>query len=107
MGDREHARSSGESDRQVSGTTVTPHSFILSCAGLISYSFNSNHGSFYYNQLAAIYLILDNKPAAKAVLQEYFNGIFQNQITATGEQVSTYISIDRSGDDLLYDYTRA
>ena len=52
------------------------------------FPFNSNHGSFYYNQLASIYLILDDKPAAKAVLQEYFNGIFQNQITATGEQVS-------------------
>jgi len=46
----------------------------------------NNHGSFYYNQLASVYLILDDKPAAKAVLQEYFNGIFQGQINATGEQ---------------------
>lgn len=48
----------------------------------------SNHGSFYYNQEAAIRLILDDKDGAKAVLQEYFEGIFQEQIAASGEQVS-------------------
>ncbi|KAF8310500.1 chondroitin AC/alginate lyase [Clavulina sp. PMI_390] len=46
----------------------------------------NNHGSFYYNQEAAVYLLLDDNAGAKASVQEYFSGIFQNQIAASGEQ---------------------
>lgn len=48
----------------------------------------SNHGSFYYNQEAAVRLLLDDVSGAQATLQEYFSGIYQKQIAANGEQVS-------------------
>lgn len=46
----------------------------------------SNHGSFYYNQLASLYLLLDDEANAKKTVEEYFTGIFQGQINANGEQ---------------------
>ncbi|KAF8309087.1 chondroitin AC/alginate lyase [Clavulina sp. PMI_390] len=46
----------------------------------------NNHGSFYYNQEAAVHLILGDEASAKATLEEYFNGIYQKQIAANGEQ---------------------
>ncbi|KAF8310497.1 chondroitin AC/alginate lyase [Clavulina sp. PMI_390] len=46
----------------------------------------NNHGSFYFNQEAAVYLLLDDEASAKASVQQYFSGIYQNQINSTGEQ---------------------
>jgi len=48
----------------------------------------SNHGSFYFNQLAALKLIADDIQGAKNVTNAYFDGIYMNQIAANGEQVS-------------------
>ncbi|PPQ86141.1 hypothetical protein CVT25_003091 [Psilocybe cyanescens] len=47
---------------------------------------NNNHGTFYFNQLAALKLIVNDAPGAKAVIDEYFNGIYLAQISANGEQ---------------------
>ena len=47
----------------------------------------SNHGSFYYNQLAALQLIVDDKDGASKTIQEFFNGIYMGQIAANGDQV--------------------
>jgi hypothetical protein len=47
---------------------------------------NSNHGSFYFNQLAALYLILEDRQSAYNAIEEYFTGIYMNQILASGEQ---------------------
>ncbi|KAG8986465.1 hypothetical protein FRB90_003989, partial [Tulasnella sp. 427] len=46
----------------------------------------NNHGSFYYSQTSAIQVLIGDYTAAKATLQEYFDGIYQNQITANGDQ---------------------
>ncbi|VDC03199.1 unnamed protein product [Peniophora sp. CBMAI 1063] len=46
----------------------------------------NNHGSFYFNQLASLYLILDEPERAKNVSQSFFEGIYQNQIIASGDQ---------------------
>ncbi|KAF4602991.1 hypothetical protein EYR38_003395 [Pleurotus pulmonarius] len=46
----------------------------------------NNHGSFYYNQLAALYLLVNNNPAARNVTDTFFRGIYMNQIEANGEQ---------------------
>jgi hypothetical protein len=46
----------------------------------------SNHGSFYYNQIAALKFLVGNSTGALASLEEFFNGIYKNQIKADGEQ---------------------
>lgn len=48
---------------------------------------SSNHGTFFYNQLAALQILVGDKDGARGSLQAYFNGIYQNQIQANGEQV--------------------
>lgn len=53
---------------------------------MVTDMFHSNHGSYYFNQLAALKLIVGDTAGAKSTIQEYFQGIYQNQITATGEQ---------------------
>ncbi len=49
----------------------------------------SNHGSFYYNQLASLQVIVDDLTGANKTLQEYFTGIYMGQINSTGDQVSS------------------
>ncbi|CUA74086.1 hypothetical protein RSOLAG22IIIB_10971 [Rhizoctonia solani] len=46
----------------------------------------NNHGSFYFNQLAALQVFVDDTAGAKKTIQEYFEGIYQNQIDANGDQ---------------------
>ena len=46
----------------------------------------SNHGSFYFNQIAALKILVGNNSGALDVLGEYFDGIYKNQIDANGEQ---------------------
>lgn len=48
---------------------------------------NSNHGSFYYNQFAALKLIANDVPGALNATETYFNHIYLNQIDANGTQV--------------------
>ena len=56
-------------------------------------SFDSNHGSYYYNQLAALKLIVNDVTGATNVTNTYFSGIYLGQVEANGEQVSI-ISIE-------------
>ncbi|KAK2460872.1 hypothetical protein APHAL10511_007342 [Amanita phalloides] len=46
----------------------------------------NNHGTFYYNQLAALKLIAYDIPGAKNVTETYFNKQYQGQIDANGTQ---------------------
>lgn len=48
----------------------------------------SNHGSFYFNQLAALQLIAGDKDGSAKTVQAYFNGLFKNQVAGNGDQVS-------------------
>jgi len=48
---------------------------------------NSNHGSYYYNQLASLQLIAKDVPGALNTTQKYFNNQYLNQINTNGEQV--------------------
>ncbi|KAI0317022.1 alginate lyase domain-containing protein [Amylostereum chailletii] len=46
----------------------------------------NNHGTFYYNQLAALKLIVYDKDGAKNVTQHFFENQYQKQIEVSGEQ---------------------
>ncbi|KAF9452091.1 chondroitin AC/alginate lyase [Macrolepiota fuliginosa MF-IS2] len=46
----------------------------------------NNHGTFYYNQLAALKILLGDLPGAKNVTDTYFNTIYMGQIVKGGEQ---------------------
>ena len=56
---------------------------------LISWTTYSNHGSFYFNQLAALQVLVSNSTGALATVTDYFNGIYMNQIVANGDQVGS------------------
>lgn len=62
----------------------------------------SNHGTFYYNQLAALKLLLGDTDGARNVTQTYFNTLYLNQIDANGEQARSS-SVARK--QLLTDHT--
>jgi len=47
---------------------------------------NNNHGSYYYNQLASLKLLLKDSAGARNVTDTYFNTIYRGQINANGEQ---------------------
>ncbi|KAG8908744.1 hypothetical protein FRB99_002982 [Tulasnella sp. 403] len=46
----------------------------------------NNHGSFYFAQTASLQVLTGNYTGAKDTLNQYFNGIYKNQIVANGEQ---------------------
>ena len=48
---------------------------------------NSNHGTFYYNQLAALQVLVGDTDGAKATVEDYFTGKYKAQIAADGDQV--------------------
>lgn len=47
----------------------------------------SNHGTFYYNQLASLQILVGDTDGAKKTLDEYFTGIYLGQISSNGDQV--------------------
>jgi hypothetical protein len=58
----------------------------------------NNHGTFYFSQLASLKVLVNDLSGAKGVCDEFFNGIYQGQIEATGEQVSnTFFVLSASG----------
>ncbi|KAG9113181.1 hypothetical protein FRC07_007810 [Ceratobasidium sp. 392] len=46
----------------------------------------NNHGSFWFNQVAALQILVGDTAGAKNTIQEYFNGIYMGQIDAKGDQ---------------------
>jgi len=46
----------------------------------------NNHGSFYFNQLAALQILVGDTTGAQNTTNAYFGGIYMNQIDANGEQ---------------------
>ncbi|KAI0782105.1 chondroitin AC/alginate lyase [Abortiporus biennis] len=46
----------------------------------------NNHGSFYFNQLASLQILVGDTDGAKQTIQDFFSGIYQNQIKANGDQ---------------------
>ncbi len=71
-----------------------PHTLLLTL-GDVSYAcayhlvgpFGSNHGSYYYGQLAALQILVYDGASANATIQKYFSTMFRNQVNGTGEQV--------------------
>ena len=55
--------------------------------------FRSNHGSYYYNQLAALQILVNDTAGANSSIQKYFSTPYQNQISANGEQVRCGCSV--------------
>ena len=50
----------------------------------------SNHGTYFYNQLASLYIIVDNRQNATNTINQYFSEQYLSQIQASGEQVNLY-----------------
>ncbi|KAG8850446.1 hypothetical protein FRB96_009691 [Tulasnella sp. 330] len=46
----------------------------------------NNHGTFWYEQVASIQVLVGDSTGATNTLHEYFDGIYQNQINVTGDQ---------------------
>jgi hypothetical protein len=46
----------------------------------------NNHGTFYFNQLASLKILVDDLPGAKLVTNTYFDTLYKAQIAANGEQ---------------------
>ena len=44
-------------------------------------------GTFYYNQLAALQILVGDKDGAKQTIEKYFTSQYKNQIAANGDQV--------------------
>jgi hypothetical protein len=53
---------------------------------------SSNHGSFFYSQLASLYLIVNDTLSARKAIEEYFSVLYMDQIEADGEQVRPFLS---------------
>lgn len=53
---------------------------------------DSNHGSFCFNQLLALKLLVNDVSGSVDAGNKFFNGIFQGQINSTGDQVSSIAS---------------
>ncbi|CUA74436.1 hypothetical protein RSOLAG22IIIB_05545 [Rhizoctonia solani] len=47
---------------------------------------DNNHGSYFFNQLAALQILVGDIEGAKATVQDYFTGIYMTQIDAKGDQ---------------------
>ena len=54
---------------------------------------HSNHGTFYYNQLAALQILVGDTAGANQTLHGYFTTQFQLQIAANGDQVGVAICV--------------
>ncbi|RXK35016.1 hypothetical protein M231_07719 [Tremella mesenterica] len=46
----------------------------------------NNHGTFYYNQLCSLYVLLGNTERVRELLEEYYSTIYQGQIVPSGDQ---------------------
>ncbi|KAF8495468.1 chondroitin AC/alginate lyase [Russula emetica] len=46
----------------------------------------NNHGSYYYSQLAALQILVNDTAGANATIQKYFSTLYKKQISADGEQ---------------------
>ncbi|KZP15849.1 chondroitin AC/alginate lyase [Athelia psychrophila] len=56
----------------------------------------NNHGTLFYNQLASLHILANDKPRAIISVTKYFSTLYKAQIEASGEQVSICIAILRA-----------
>ncbi|CAE7064261.1 unnamed protein product [Rhizoctonia solani] len=47
---------------------------------------DNNHGSYFFNQLATLQILVGDLEGAKATVQDYFTGIYMSQIDDKGDQ---------------------
>ncbi|KZP15847.1 chondroitin AC/alginate lyase [Athelia psychrophila] len=52
----------------------------------LEWTATNNHGTYFYNQLSSLYILLNDTTAAKNSTQFYFDGLYQTQINSTGDQ---------------------
>lgn len=89
----------GDSDDRYRGEELNQVSYFSLHTDLNNrrtYAHTSNHGSFYFNQLAALQLLVDDKTGAQKTIDEYFDGIYMGQISANGDQVRARLLPDVS-----------
>ncbi|CEL56856.1 hypothetical protein RSOLAG1IB_08134 [Rhizoctonia solani AG-1 IB] len=46
----------------------------------------NNHGTFYFNQLASLQVLVGDTEGARTTINDFFTGIYQDQIAANGDQ---------------------
>jgi hypothetical protein len=63
---------------------IPPHSVCLQPIGA---PFYSNHGTYYYGQLAALQIRVNDFSNASVTIQKYFATLYKNQINGNGDQV--------------------
>jgi hypothetical protein len=66
---------------------------LLSRRTTVTHYFHSNHGTFYYNQLAALKVMVGDNAGALEVTNTYFGGQYLFQIKGNGEQVNCLIML--------------
>lgn len=49
-------------------------------------AFDNNHGTFAFNQMASLQILIGNNTAARSYLERYFTHQYQKQIVKSGEQ---------------------
>ncbi|WVQ82340.1 hypothetical protein IAT38_004468 [Cryptococcus sp. DSM 104549] len=54
--------------------------------GLEEKNSTNNHGTFYYNQLCSLQILLGQNDACATALEEFYSGIYLNQIVENGDQ---------------------
>ncbi|KAI0301430.1 chondroitin AC/alginate lyase [Russula brevipes] len=59
---------------------------IVNALALAEAAATNNHGSYYYGQLAALQILVNDIAGANATIQKYFSTLYMGQINATGEQ---------------------
>ncbi|KAH9168059.1 chondroitin AC/alginate lyase [Lactarius sanguifluus] len=66
----------------------------------------NNHGSYYYNQLASLQILVNDLAGANATLHKYFSTLYQNQVDASGEQNKLHSLLTRTTQPLEAARTR-
>jgi len=72
--------------KMVNWTTHYINWMLTSPISIAEYEFPNNHGTYFYNQLAANQIIVGNITGAAASIRRYFSRQYLAQIDATGEQ---------------------
>jgi hypothetical protein len=64
----------------------------VGCVIFLANQDRSNHGSYYFNQLAALQVLVGDTNAAQNTTTTYFSTLYMNQVDQNGEQVGTNLS---------------
>ncbi|KDR80834.1 hypothetical protein GALMADRAFT_135935 [Galerina marginata CBS 339.88] len=73
-------------DKQMIAWTKEYTTWLESPTGIDESKATNNHGTFYYNQLAALKILANDLTGAKESTDAYFDGLYMDQIATNGDQ---------------------